>query len=52
MSRHIAQTLSDAVGASVITINCDLYVIRDMNLIQYVGSNTTGHWELINKSKK
>ena len=44
-----AQTLSDALGASVITIKRDLYVLRDMNLIKYVGSNKTGHWEIIPK---
>ena len=42
-----AQTLSEALGASVITIKRDLYVLRDMNLIKYVGSNKTGHWEVI-----
>ena len=26
-----------------------LYVLRDMNLIKYVGSNKTGHWEIIPK---
>ena len=44
-----AQTLSEAFGASVITIKRDLYVLRDMNLIKYVGSNKTGHWEIIPK---
>ena len=43
-----AQTLSDALGASVITIKRDLYVLRDLNLIKYTGSNKTGHWEVIN----
>ena len=42
-----AQKLSDALSASVITIKRDLYVLRDMNLIRYVGSNKTGHWEVI-----
>ena len=42
-----AQTLSEALGASVITIKRDLYVLRDMNLIKYVGSNKTGHWMVI-----
>lgn len=42
-----AQTLSDALGASVITVKRDLYVLRDMNLIRYVGSNKTGHWEIV-----
>lgn len=44
-----AQTLSESLGASVITIKRDLYVLRDMNLIKYVGSNKTGHWEIIPK---
>ena len=44
-----AQILSEALGASVITIKRDLYVLRDMNLIKYVGSNKTGHWEIIPK---
>ena len=43
-----AQTLSDVLGASVITIKRDLYVLRDLNLIKYTGSNKTGHWEVIN----
>ena len=42
-----AQTLSEAFAASVITIKRDLYVLRDMNLIKYVGSNKTGHWMVI-----
>ena len=42
-----AQTLSDALGASVITIKRDLYVLRDLNLIKYTGSNKTGHWEVV-----
>lgn len=44
-----AQTLSDVLGTSVITIKRDLYVLRDLNLIKYVGSNKTGHWEVIGK---
>ena len=44
-----AQILSDALGASVITIKRDLYVLRDLNLIKYVGSNKTGHWEAVNQ---
>ena len=43
-----AKVLSEALGTSVITIKRDLYVLRDMNLIRYVGSNKTGHWEVIN----
>ena len=46
-----AMTLSEALNMSIITIKRDLYVLRDMNLIRYVGSNKTGHWEIIeNKS--
>lgn len=47
-----AQTLSEAFGTSVITIKRDLYILRDMNLIHYVGSNKTGHWEVTNKTNK
>ncbi len=28
-------------------IKRDLYTLRDMNFIKYVGSNKTGHWEAI-----
>ena len=28
------------------TIRRDLYVLRKLNLIQYVGSDKTGHWEV------
>ena len=42
-----AQMLSDIFGTSVITIKRDLYVLRDMNLVKYVGSNKTGHWEIV-----
>ena len=42
-----ANTLSELFGTSVITIKRDLYVLRDMNLIKYVGSNKSGHWEVI-----
>lgn len=34
------------------TIRRNLYVLRDMNLIHYVGSNKTGHWEVTNKTNK
>ena len=44
-----AKVLSEALSASIITIKRDLYVLRDMNLIQYVGSNKTGHWEVIKR---
>lgn len=42
-----ANTLSELFGTSVITIKRDLYVLRDMKLIKYVGSNKYGHWEVI-----
>mgnify|MGYP002528533985 CR=1 FL=1 len=42
-----AKVLSEALGTSVITIKRNLYVLRDMNLIKYVGSNKTGHWEIV-----
>ena len=31
------------------TIKRDLYVLRDLNLIKYVGSNKTGHWEVLDQ---
>ena len=39
-----AQNLSVALGISLRTTKRDLYVLRDMNLIHYVGSDKTGHW--------
>lgn len=33
-------------GVSGKAIRRDLYVMRDMNLIHYVGSDKTGHWEV------
>ena len=42
-----AKMLSETFGTSVITIKRDLYVLRDMNLIKYVGSKKTGHWEAV-----
>lgn len=41
-----AQNLSVALGISLSTTKRDLYVLRDMNLIQFVGSDKTGHWEV------
>ena len=41
-----AKVLSETLGASVITVKRDLSVLRDLNLIKYVGSNKTGHWEI------
>lgn len=34
-------------GASVITIKRDLYILRDLGLIKYLGNNKTGHLEVI-----
>ena len=45
----LPQFLSEFLGISLRTTKSDLYALRDMNLIQYVGSNKTGHWEIINK---
>ena len=36
------------VLSEVMTVKRDLYVLRDMNLAKYVGSNNTGHWEVNN----
>ena len=47
-----AKVLSEALSASIITIKRDLYVLRDMNLIQYVGSNKTGHWKILSKNNR
>ena len=38
------QMLSEAIGVSTRTIKRELYILRDMHLIKYVGSNKTGHW--------
>ena len=45
-----AQNLSVALGISLRTTKRDLYVLRDMNLIHYVGSDKTGQWEVIKES--
>ena len=39
--------LATMFNVSEKTIKRDLYVLRDLNLIKYVGSNKTGHWEVI-----
>ena len=38
--------LATLFGVSEKTIRRDLYVLRDMNLIHYVGSDKTGYWEV------
>ena len=40
--------LATMFNVSEKTIKRELYVLRDMNLIKYVGSNKTGHWVVIN----
>ena len=39
--------LAALLNVSEKTIRRDLYVLRDMNLIQYVGSDKTEHWEIV-----
>ena len=39
--------LATLFAVSEKTIKRDLYVLRDMHFIKYVGSNKTGHWEVI-----
>lgn len=29
------------------SVERELYILRDMHLIKYVGSNKTGHWEVV-----
>ena len=41
-------SLATMFNVSEKTIKRDLYVLRDLNLIKYIGSNKTGHWEVIN----
>lgn len=42
-----AQNLPIVPGIRLRTTKRDLYVLRDMHLIQFVGSDKTGHWEVI-----
>ena len=46
------QKLATLLGFSEKTIRRDLYVLRDMNLIHYIGSDKTGHWEVTNKTNQ
>ena len=39
--------LATMFNVSEKTIKRDLYVLRDLNIIKYVGSNKTGHWEAV-----
>ena len=42
-----ARTLSEALGTSVITIKRDIAAMQSAGLIKRVGSDKTGHWEVI-----
>ena len=44
-----AQKLSDLLGVSLRTIKRELYALQDLGLIQHIGSDKTGHWEIIKK---
>ena len=44
--------LATLFGVSEKTIRRDLYVLRDMNFIHYVGSDKTGHWEVTSKTNQ
>ena len=46
-SSHMAELFN----VSEKTIKRDLYVLRDMSLVKYVGSNKTGHWEIVDSYK-
>ena len=43
--------LAKLFNVSEKTIKRDLYVLRDMSLVKYVGSNKTGHWEIVDSYK-
>ena len=44
-----AKTLSATLGTSIITIKRDLAAMQSMGVIKRVGSDKTGHWEVVNK---
>ena len=46
-----APAIVEILGISLRTTKRELYVLRDMNLIQYVGSRKDGHWEVVDKEK-
>lgn len=33
------------IGLNHRSVECELYILRDMHLIKYAGSNKTGHYE-------
>ena len=44
-----AKTLSESLGASIITIKRDLAAMQSVGVIKRVGSDKNGHWEIINQ---
>ena len=42
--------LAKLFNVSEKTIKRDLYVLRDMSLVKYVGSNKTGHWGIVDSN--
>jgi len=42
-----AKTLSESLGTSIITIKRDLAVMQSTGVIKRVGSDKTGHWEVV-----
>ena len=42
--------LAKLFNVSEKTIKRDLYVLCDMSLVKYVGSNKTGHWEIVDSN--
>ncbi len=42
-----AKTLSESLGISIITIKRDLAAMQSVGVIKRVGSDKTGHWEVV-----
>ena len=47
--QQVVGRLSEALGASIITIKRDLAAMQSVGVIKRVGSDKTGHWEAIVK---
>ena len=43
-----SNNLAEKLGMSRKTIERDMTVLQEKGLVQRVGSNKTGHWELVN----
>ena len=43
-----SNNLAEKLGVSRKTIERDMTVLQEKGLVQRVGSNKTGHWELVN----